>query len=89
MMMMMLVPCVCVNRKCAVIKRFRRFVVEKASSSFPLFSSVFWQPKPKNRENQRSSFFSFFTKKNSVHSLTMADVQHERGYQKQVGVNVG
>merc|ERR1712216_674522 len=29
------------------------------------------------------------TKKNSVHSLTMADVQHERGYQKQVGVNVG
>jgi hypothetical protein len=48
----------------------------------------------KNRENRegektKEALFSFFTKKNSVHSLTMADVQHERGYQKQVGVNVG
>jgi len=52
-MMMMLVPCVCVNRKCAVIKRFRRFVVEKASSSFPLFS-VFWQTKSKKKKTEKT-----------------------------------
>jgi len=46
------------------------------------------EARPKTKES--TLFLSFFTKKNSVeHLLTMADVQHERGYQKQVGVNVG
>ena len=85
-MMMMLVPCVCVNRKCAVIKRFRRFVVEKASSSFLCFLA---NEAKKQRKPKKLFLLLLHKKKHSVHSLTMADVQHERGYQKQVGVNVG
>lgn len=50
---------------------------------------IFRRKKNEKTEKTKEALFSFFTKKNSVHSLTMADVQHERGYQKQVGVNVG
>jgi hypothetical protein len=88
-----------VNRKCAVIKRFRRFVVKKASnhtSSFSLFLAN--EAKKKQRKPRRATqkktkeapLSLLLHKKNSLeHLLTMADVQHERGYQKQVGVNVG
>ena len=73
-MMMMLVPCVCVNRRCAVIKRFRRFVVEKASSSFPLFS-VFWQTKSLSSSFLSSSLLPLSFMLNSQRQQTLSRVR--------------
>ena len=73
-MMMMLVPCVCVNRRCAVIKRFRRFVVEKASSSFPLFS-VFWQTKSLSSSFLSSSLLPLSFVLNSQRQQTLSRVR--------------
>jgi len=82
----------CVNRKCAVIIVS---VVKKRQTSFLFFllasfALKFHKEQKKARDPKKEAPLSLLHKKNSVeHSLTMADVQHERGYQKQVGVNVG
>ena len=86
------------NRKCAVIIVS---VVKKRQTSFLFlllasFGLKFHKDmkeenrQKKARDPKKEAPLSLLHKKNSGdHSLTMADVQHERGYQKQVGVNVG